>query len=185
MSTETTTETQVEAPVEQEAQETAPQFEQLPDDHPLVKTLAKVRAELKETKASAAALTEKASKWDEAEDANRSELEKAQARVAELEKQTADATAKALRATIAAETGVPAGLLTGNSEDEMRATAAELLKFRGEVPKGPSSDGQGRVGEAVTSGVKQLTHADMARMTPEQIVEAQDAGQFNDLLGIK
>lgn len=47
--------------------------------------------------------------------------------------------------------------------------------------KQPTADPQG--GPPSTPG--QLTRADLARMTPDQIVEAKAAGRLNDVLGVK
>lgn len=182
--TPTATETTTETPAES-TQEAPNEPIQLPDDHPLVKALAATRAELKQAKSEAHAAAEKAQKWDEAESANKTELEKANERVAELEKQAADATLNALRANIAAETGVPASLLSGADEESLRASATALLDFRGQTPKAPTSDGQGQVGKPINASAGQLTEADLARMTAEEKVEAMNKGLFNDLLAGK
>lgn len=54
--------------------------------------------------------------------------------------------------------------------------AAQGGRFQGGADSGARKE---------AAGPAQLTRADMARMTPEQIVEAQEKGQFNDLLSGK
>lgn len=49
-------------------------------------------------------------------------------------------------------------------------------KFQGSADGGARND---------TTKVAQLTQADIARMTPEQIAEAHDKGQFDDLTGAR
>lgn len=52
-----------------------------------------------------------------------------------------------LRASVAADTGIPAALLTGDDEEALRASAEALIAFRGEqakTPKGPHVPSEGR-----------------------------------------
>ena len=109
-------------------------------------------------------------------------------RLAAAEKKAQDAELKALRSDIAQAKGVPAGLLTGSTEEELTASADALLAFRGEAvkpPAAPSSAGQGNVGKPLGNGATQLTRGDLAGMTPEAIVQAKSEGRLNDILGIK
>lgn len=55
--------------------------------------------------------------------------------------------------------------------------AAQGKRFQGTADGGARND--------ATSQPTQLTQADMARMSAEQIAAAEEAGQFNDLLGRK
>lgn len=80
------------------------------------------------------ALKEKAQKYDEAEDANKSELQKAQEQAQALRTQLeamqkADAV-RAIREKVSAETGVPTKFLKAETEEECRAEADDLLKWR-------------------------------------------------------
>ena len=88
------------------------------------------------------ALKDKAAKYDQAEEARKSELQKAQESAAALtaQLQAKDkelATIKA-RGKVSAETGVPEALLTGDSEDACKAQAAALLKWRGDASAAPN-----------------------------------------------
>ena len=88
------------------------------------------------------ALKEKAAKYDKAEEAAKSELQKAQDLAADY-KAKLDAREKELNATkardkVSAETGVPAALLTGESEESCRAQAEALLKWRGAPKAAPN-----------------------------------------------
>lgn len=68
----------------------------------------------------------------EIEDANKTELQKAQERAEAAEKELASSRTESLRHKIAAEKGVPAALLTGADEEALTAQAEQLLAFRGE-----------------------------------------------------
>ena len=79
------------------------------------------------------ALKEKAEKYDAMEAANKSELEKsierATALQAELDTLKSENAVRDLRAKVAEETGVPANLLTGTTEDDMREQASAILEY--------------------------------------------------------
>ena len=77
-------------------------------------------------------LKAKAEKFDEVENAAKTELQRAQERAAELEANLAGLQVAKLRSDLAGESGVPAELVTGETEDEMRASIAKLIAFRGE-----------------------------------------------------
>jgi hypothetical protein len=126
--------------------------------------------------------SDKAKRFDEIEEASRSDLEKAQARIDELERASAEANAARIRSDIARTKGVPVELLTGSDEDSLTAQADALLAFKGTQATAPSSEGQGKRGEPVGSGVKQLTRDEFARLTPEQKIAARDSGALARLL---
>src|SRR5690348_17084897 len=86
-----TTETEAKATTTEQQQTEAVT---LPDDHPLVKTLAEQKKAIRDLKARAA-------KLDEIEEAQKSEAEKAADRIAKAEKAAQDAEARALRREIA------------------------------------------------------------------------------------
>jgi len=78
-------------------------------------------------------LKTKASKYDEAEEANKSELQKATEKAAELQNRL-DALTKAnevrdLRAKVAKEYGVPESLLTAENEDSCIEQAKALVEY--------------------------------------------------------
>lgn len=75
-------------------------------------------ADYDDLKAAASTATEKAQA-----------AEAAQTRIAELEAEIATSQAAALLATISSETGIPADLLTGETEEELRASAEKLSEF--------------------------------------------------------
>ena len=79
------------------------------------------------------ALKEKAAKLDEIEEASKSELQKATERAAALQGEL-DALKNAeklrlMREKVAKDTGVPATLLTGDSEDACKTHAKQILEF--------------------------------------------------------
>lgn len=73
---------------------------------------------------------EKARLYDEAQEQGKSELQKAQEAAAKAEARAAAMEAEAMRAKVAAATGVDADLLSGSSEEELRASAERLLAWR-------------------------------------------------------
>ena len=86
----------------------------------------------------------KAAKLDEAEAANKTELQRAQEAAQAAEKRAADAEGKALRAEVASAKGVPAALLTGSTKEELEAAADALLEFKGAgTPPVPPPAGDG------------------------------------------
>ena len=75
-------------------------------------------------------LKQKASKFDEMQEANKTELQKATERAEKAEKEIADMkqanSIREIRSKISKETGVPENLLTGNTEDDCK-TQAEAI----------------------------------------------------------
>lgn len=78
-------------------------------------------------------LKEKAGKFDQLEEASKSELqkmtEKADALQAALDKLKSENLVREARQKVAAETGVPANLLTGSSEEECRTQAEAIAAY--------------------------------------------------------
>lgn len=111
----------------------APDSIQLPDDHPLVKSLAAQKAEIK-------ALKEKAARLDQIEEASKTAEQKAADRAADAELRAAQAEARATRREIALEHKLSredATLLDSVAdEDAMRALAVRLAKQAEDKPKG-------------------------------------------------
>lgn len=150
--------------------------------------VAKLRHEAAKYRTEAKANADAAKRLAEIEEAQKTEAQKLADRLAEAERKAQAAELKALRSDIAQAKGVPAGLLTGSTEEELNASADMLLAFRGEAPKTPAAppaDGQGKVGKPVGNGATQLTRGDLAGMTPEQITQAKAEGRLDTLLGIR
>ena len=129
---------------------------QLPDDHPLVKSLAAIKEQVKELKASNSANADKAKRLDELEEASKSDLEKERARAEKAEKALADRNAKdeqaKVRDDVAKAKGVPASALRGSSKEDFEEHADELIAAGIKVTSAPSADGQGDTGKTVTEG---------------------------------
>lgn len=90
-------------------------------------------AEEKKKYADYDSLKEKAGKYDEQQEANKTELQKANDKVTDLQKQL-DAMKQAknvddIRAKVSKDTGVPANLLSGNDEETCKTQADAILKF--------------------------------------------------------
>ena len=84
------------------------------------------------------ALKEKATRFDQLEEASKSELQKAiergDALQSELEKIKAENSIRDIRSKVAEETGVPASLLTASTEEGCTEQAKAILEFS--TPKG-------------------------------------------------
>ena len=167
--------------------------EELPDDHPLVKTLAKQRAELKELKKT---YSQASKELDEARKAQLTEQER-------LIEQTKEDTAKAVRLEFA-EKMVEAELKSslqgrnltgdailefnknvfidddGNIDSEAIATWVETHTTTTEAPK--PDLGQGARGQKGTLAAIR-TRDELSTMTPEEILAARKDGRLDALMG--
>jgi hypothetical protein len=85
-------------------------------------------------------LKAKAARLDEIEEANKTELQKYQDRVAALESENGELKSTSLRSTVASDKGVPAALLSGSTKEELEASADALLEFKGKT-RGPIVSG--------------------------------------------
>ena len=106
-------------------------------------------------------LKEKAGKYDELQEAQKSELQKATEQTAALQKeldQLKNANKlKDIRESVAKETGVPAELLTGTDEESCKAQASAILKFA--KPKnypGPKHNGRQDTGHTDNAAMREL-----------------------------
>lgn len=95
--------------------------------------MGKVRRETREKYADYDELKQKASAYDEAQEAAKSELEKAQEAAAkageELDALRAEKARNDLASRISAATGVPASLITGTDEESMTASANAIAAY--------------------------------------------------------
>lgn len=80
----------------------------------------------------------------ELEESQKTEAQKAQERLEAAEKRAAELESKATRAEVAAAKGVPASLLTGNTVEELEASADALIAFKGEQAKSLIVPDQGK-----------------------------------------
>ena len=100
-------------------------------------------------------LKEKAAKYDEAEEANKSELQKATERAdslqAELNAMKNAEQLRTLREEVSNERGVPANLLTGTTKEECEAQAEQLLNWANPNSYPSVPDGGEPVGAAKKS----------------------------------
>ena len=124
----------------------------LADDHPVVVALNKANKE-----AEAARLEKKqlAAKLKEYEDAGKSELEKAQTRIAEADFSRQEAEARALRMEVAMDKGLTvaqAKRLVGTTKEELEKDADELLKEFGGKPEDKKKPASRRPDERLRGG---------------------------------
>lgn len=112
-------------------------------------------------------LREKAEKYDKAEQANKTELQRAQERAEKAERQAAEFQMQSLRASVAADKGVPAAGLTGSTKEELEASADALIAWRDEqAKKGRPDPRRLRSG---SSGGEQLTGKERAAAALRQM----------------
>lgn len=87
-------------------------------------------------------LKTKAQKFDEMEEASKTELQKANEKADALQKQldalTKSNSVRDIRDKIATETGVPASLLSGDTEEDCKAQAKAILEFAQKTAPYPS-----------------------------------------------
>lgn len=132
----------------------------LPDDHPLVKTLAEQKKAIRDLKARAA-------KLDEIEESQKSEAEKAADRLAKAEQRAAEAEAKVLRREIALEHSLSkddAELLDGLTDEAAMRRLAERLAAASEDKQKqgnhvPSEGTGGKGGESLALNSNSLENA--------------------------
>ncbi len=129
-----------------------------------------------------------AKKLADLEEANKSEIEKAQARAEAAEKRLQETELARLRSEIALAKGLTpsqAKRLVGTTADELEADAAELLTDLKNIapPGAPAPDGQGNQGEPVGQ-TKQITSRDeLSKMTREEKLAAYRDGRLKSLTG--
>jgi hypothetical protein len=134
---------------------TADTGEQLPADHPLVKTLAANKAEIK-------ALRAKAKRLDEIEESTKTEAQRLADQLAAETSRADTAEAAMLRYVVATEKNIPGNavkFLTGVTRDEIEASAKDVLDLIGDAgkPRPPQPDpNQGRVGPDVATPAGQF-----------------------------
>ena len=145
---------------------TTPQFAPITTQEEFDKRItSRLKRQTREFEARTAELTAKASKWDEWQEQNKTDLQRAQERVAELEAQVSGYEFKESRAAwtaaAAKEYGVPADLLRGDSEEEINAHAEALSAHFAPANKGPvvKSDGFAPRDTAGTSTAAQFAAA--------------------------
>lgn len=119
-----------------------------------------------------------------AEDANRTEIEKVQARADAAEKALAVREAEALRASIALEKGLTAAQskrLVGATREELEADAVALLADfpTATIPVAPGATGQGNVGTPIGGPSDPIAALDA------QIADATKAANFQLVIALK
>lgn len=127
-----------------------------------------------------------AKKLAEIEAAQLSETEKLTKRAEEAEKRAADFESATLKATVAAEKGVPAELLAGATREDLEAAADLLLKFAGDKAASSTTTdfGAGRVGtqDIGDKKVAQVSREQLKKMTPGEIVAAKREGRLTEIM---
>lgn len=111
--------------------------------------LAREREKIKAEYADYDELAEKAKAYDEAQEANKTELQKANDRIAALEgekkkREEADKQ-REMREKVSKETGIPADLISGADEESMTSYAKKLAEFaKVQTPAAPKDPNPGK-----------------------------------------
>jgi hypothetical protein len=163
------------APAAPAPADTAPQAPEDPQAE-----LAKWKALSRQHEARAKENADKALKFDAAEEANKTELQKALDRAEAAEKVAQAATVDSLRARTAAAKGVPQQLLTGTTVEELEASADALLSFRGPAgPKAGAPDPSGSGGTPTrTYTASQLLNHEFYETNRDDILAAMAEGRI-------
>lgn len=175
-------------PAEQTAAVTAPVELEKPENVEKVEDwqaqAEKWKAMSRKHESNAKANLDKARRFDELEEASKTELQKAQDASQRYEKELGELRLQAIRAVVAANKNVPIELLFGSSEEEFNSSADQLIAFRGAAKK--PDFGSGQRGTDIETKVDQITSRDSIKtMTPQDIVKAKSEGRFEELLGNK
>lgn len=137
------------------------------------------KAESRKWEARAKENFAKAKRLDEIEEANKSELERARDAQAKAEKEAEEAKRSQLLYQIASETGVPANLIKGTNEDELRQSAQDIQEFaKSQKPNIPVDQG------GAASGSKTVTKESIDGIkNPLEFVKtaASNANLYSDL----
>ena len=148
-----------EPPAQQAPAETKPAQDAATETKP-AQDAAYWKAESRKWEARAKENREKAEKWDEAEAAGKGELERAQAdaEAARAEAEAANAELSRMRAAsaVSAETGVPAALLHGSTEEEMRSEASAIMAYARTAPAYPADKGGASGGGPTKSSIESI-----------------------------
>jgi hypothetical protein len=137
---------------------------------------------------AAKANADKAKRFDEFEESQKTETQKAVDDAVKAKREAAETAAELARVKAAVKHGLTEEDLellgTHGTPEEIDARAERLsARIKTAAANKPKPDfGGGDRGEDVGAKAGQLTEADMKRMTPEEIVAAHDRGQFNDLV---
>lgn len=144
---------------EPEAEPKVPEGAKNPDA--VQRALEAERTAAKEAKKRADALEAKVREYEEA---NASEIEKAQNKATKAEEKAAEAQAKLLRYEVAQDKQIPAEaveLLSGSSREDLEASADRILALiekNGEKDKAPDFDGGARNGSTAPEGKPEEEH---------------------------
>lgn len=115
------------------------EFEPITSQEALDKVIGQRIDRVKKQFADYRDLKAKASKLDELESANKTELQQLQERYSALESELNDERVTSKRAAFAADKGVPAKALTGQTEEEWQGCVDELLSWRGSPKPKPTT----------------------------------------------
>lgn len=150
----------------------------------LEEQLEKWRSMARKHEARAKENAEKASKYDEVVESQKTEQQKLADKLAEAEKRAAALESEKIRVEVAAEKGVPADMISGSTREELEAYADRLLEFRTKSAR-PDFGGGARGTDFDPDGAQITSQSQLDGMTPDEIVEARKSGRLDDLLGVK
>ena len=179
--TDTTDPTTAETATVEETSTSTTTTETTPDD------VEKWKAHARDWEKRAKANSDAAERLKEIEDANKSELDRERERATTAEAQVALIRLEADRNAVALAKGLTptqAKRLMGANREELEADADELLvDLKASRPSAAASaEGQGKQGEAVGQSKQITSREELQKMSPAQIVQAQQEGRLDGLL---
>lgn len=171
-----------------EVVEVEPETEKGPD---LAAEVAKWKALSKKNELRAKDNADKAKKFDDIEEANKTEMQKLLDRAEAAEKVANDAKVETLRATKSATSGVSIALIPAGTEEQMDEAIAAAIAFKDAAVAAatkskatPAAPAQIVTAPSNSTTVKQITSRDeLKSMTHAQILDAQKDGRLDELMG--
>lgn len=156
----------------------------------LAAEVAKWKALSKKNELRAKDNADKAKKFDDIEEANKTEMQKLLDRAEAAEKVANDAKVETLRATKSAASGVSIALIPAGTEEQMDEAIAAAIAFKDAAVaaatkgKAPAAPAQIVTAPSSSTTVKQITSRDeLKSMTHAQIMAAQKDGRLDELMG--
>lgn len=162
-----------------------PDDDKKPDDDVagLKSALDKERKARRAAEAEAKVNADAAKRLKDAEDADKTELQKAIDRAAAADKRAEDAESKSLRLEIAAAKGLSvaqAKRLVGSSREELEADADELLEAFGSKTGGDDKDGKGGKPDVRRRPTEDLRSGARTDAGEEEEIDAKKADEIAD-----
>jgi hypothetical protein len=139
----------------------------------------KWKALSRKNEAQAKANADKAKQWTELQESHKSEAEKTNERITQLETELKTARTTALRSQTAAQNGLPVELLTADTEDALNAQVRALLAFKApSVPKASTVNASQTGGTPTVYTREQVSDPEFYQKHRSDILKAMSEGRI-------